>query len=304
MATEVRYDVARAGDWGEPNAPGGYACETLTLRDGTDLFYRTWRAAEVQAPVLVVLHGLGAHTGWFIDLGNALSTRGVTVYADDHRGFGRSGGPRGHVTDYHAYLSDIDELLDEVARREQGRSITVMGHSMGGIFALYAVAADATRSSPRIGGLILLNPWIADTGKVPPLTLVRMLAAGLRGSSRPFAVAGGPDVMTTNDEAVRMLNADSYWVRAESAAFLVQIAVKMRGGVLKQARQVRLPALVLQAELDRSVVPAKSRAAYEALASQDKTYTVLPGYAHDSELEADRSLMDDTIAAWVREHAR
>lgn len=304
MATEVRYDTARMGDWGEPAAPGGYASETLTLRDGTSLFYRVWRAADAQAPVLVLLHGLGAHTGWFLDMGGALAERGVTVYADDHRGFGRSGGPRGHVTDYRTYLADIDEFLGEVERREPGRPITVLGHSMGGIFALYAAVQDAQRPAPRVRGLILMNPWIADTGKVAPLTLVQMLLAGLRGSPKPFAVAGGPEAMTTNEEAVRMLNADGYWVRAQSGAFLFQIAVKMRGGVLKQAQQVRVPTLVLQAADDRAVVPAKSRAAYEALASQDKTYTVLQGYAHDSEFEADRALLDDTLAAWVRDHAR
>lgn len=303
MAVEVTYDAARKGDWGAPTTAGGYSTDTLALRDGTSLFYRVWHATDPQAPILVVLHGLGAHTGWFIDMGNALSARGVTVYADDHRGFGRSGGPRGHVVDYHTYLGDIDEFVGEVCRREGDRPITLLGHSMGGLFALYAASIDAKRAHPAIKGLILLNPWIADTGKVAPLTLVQMLLAGVRGSSKLFAVAGGPDVMTTNPEAVRMLDADGYWVRAESAAFLVQIAVKMRGGVLKQAKQVSVPALVLQAEHDKSVVPAKSHAAFEALASEDKTYTVLPGYAHDSELEADRTLLDDTIATWVRAHA-
>ena len=43
------------------------------------------------------MHGLGAHSGWFIDMGNSLNEQGLTVYAIDHRGFGRSGGFRGHM---------------------------------------------------------------------------------------------------------------------------------------------------------------------------------------------------------------
>jgi len=37
--------------------------------------------------VLVILHGLGAHSGWFNTLGKPLAPQGLTVYAVDHRGF-------------------------------------------------------------------------------------------------------------------------------------------------------------------------------------------------------------------------
>jgi alpha-beta hydrolase superfamily lysophospholipase len=132
--------------------------------------------------------------------------------------------------------------------------------------------------------------------------MLALLVGGLRGSAKPYAVAGGPEVMTTNPEATAMLNADPHWVRAESAAFLFQVGLKMRNGAIGQARDVRAPTLVLQAEEDRSVVPAATRRCYEALGSEEKLLLTLPGYAHDSEFEADRSSLDDHTARWLLSH--
>jgi len=302
MATEVKYAADRAGDWGTPPTTGGYATDQLTLRDGTAIFFRSWQAADPAAPTLILLHGLGAHTGWFIDMGTALQARGITVYADDHRGFGRSGGPRGHVRDWHTYLADVGAFFAEVRRRQAQAPISLLGHSMGAVFAVYFAAAEARAKRNALTSLLLLNPWVADTGKVGPGTMLGLLVGGLRGSAKPYAVAGGPDVMTTNPEATRMLESDPLWVRAESAAFLYQIGLKMRGGVIRQARDVRVPTLVLQAERDRAVVPAATRRCYDALGTSEKVWKTLPEYAHDSELEADRTALDDEIARWLLSH--
>lgn len=304
MATEVTYRADFAGDWGIPpsETAGAYSTDTLSLPDGTQLFFRSWRAADPQAPVLVLLHGLGAHSGWFIDFGNAQHARGLTVYANDHRGFGRSGGARGHVAAWKTYVRDTDVYLDEVRRRHPGAPISLMGHSMGGVFALYTAADDARSGRKRLASLILLNPWIKDTSKTGLGTQLGILLGGLRGSSRAWRVAGGPETMTENAEAARMVDADSYWVRAQTSAFLYQVALKMRGGALRQARDVRAPALVIQSERDVAVVPAATRRCYEALGSAEKRWQTYPAYAHDAEFEADRAALDDDIAQWVAAH--
>ena len=76
----------------------------------------------------------------------------------------------------------------------------------------------------------------------------------------------------------------------------------MRSTMLKQAQRITLPALVLQAEADRTVLPEASRAFFETLASRDKIWKTYSGYAHDPQFEADRSVLDADIANWIREH--
>ena len=300
MPSESKYQPERVGDWGAPRAaPGGsYRDERLKLADGSSLFYRVWPAADPAAPVLVFLHGLGAHSGWFIDMGNELNARGLTVYMDDHRGFGRSEGARGHVRRGTQYLDDIDRLLSEAQRAQAGAPLFLLGHSMGAIFAVHVAAREATAGAHRLSGLMLVNPWVRDTSK-PTLSLAwAVYGKGALGSARPITAAGGPEAMTTNPEATQMLLADTYWVRAQSGSFFYQI-LKLRGTMLKAARSVKIPALVMQSEKDLAVVPAASRRCYDALGSQDKTWKTYPGFAHDFEFEAERAVLDDDVSDWI-----
>ncbi len=301
---ENKYAPERVGDWGTPSptVAGGYSTDTVAMADGVKLFYRSWRATDEQAPVFVLLHGLGAHSGWFIDMGNSLNAEGLHVYIPDHRGFGRSEGARGHILDYQVYVRDITAFLEAVRRQHANRQVYVLGHSMGGLFTLFTAADDERSGRNQIAGIILMNPWIADSSKVALGMQLSILLGGLRKSPKLLSLAGGSDVMTTNPEAVRMLDTDSYWVRSESASFFYQIGLRMRTAALRQARDVHVPALVVQCERDLSVISAASHKAYEALGSKDKTWKTYPNFAHDCEFEANRTVLDHDVAQWVLSH--
>lgn len=308
MATDQtgsKYHVEQAGLWGTPAARegGAYGEETLTLADGTALFYRYWRAPDAMAPTLVLLHGLGAHSGWFADMAGELNARGLSVYAPDHRSFGRSSGGRGHVTDWRIYLRDTNAFLDEVQRQQPGSPLFVLGHSMGARFTLYVAAEDAASGSNRLAGIVLMNPWIDDTTK---LGLGTKLAIALRGARKsPKTIVYDYDVnnMTTNPEAQAMLAADPNWVQHQSASFLYQVGLGMRAKLLDQAKAVRCPALVLQADADKVVVIKQTRKMYDLLGTTDKTYKTYPGFSHDCEFEPGRSALDQDIAEWCFAHA-
>jgi len=90
------------------------------------------------------------------------------------------------------------------------------------------------------------------------------------------------------------------WGRKESASFFYQVGLQLRGAAIPKAREVRVPALVIQADGDLSIIPAASRKAFDALGSKDKTWKTYPGYAHDSEFEADRTALDADITQWVK----
>lgn len=298
MSAQGKYAVERVGDWGTPGAD--YQTATFTTSDGLNLFYRRWQASET-APTLALMHGLGAHSGWFIDMGAELRARGLNVLAIDHRGFGRSDGPRGHVREGAVYPRDITAFLAARKAEAPASKFFILGHSMGAIFSLFVAAEDATRRQPMLSGVALVNPWIDDTAKVSPLAFVGLIATGVAGSAKPFAAAGGTETMTTNPEAIAMLDADSYWVRAESASFLFQVT-RMRLATVGKARQVRAPALVIQCDADKAVKRAASRKMFDALGSADKTWKTYPGFAHDFEFEPGRSVLDDDVSRWVMEH--
>ncbi len=292
------YRPEAPGDWGQMLESDTIktATEMLVTADECNLFLRSWVTGGND--VLFILHGLGAHSAWFIDMGNKLASQGMNVYAMDHRGFGRSGGLPGHIDNYHIYVEDIYFVVTEILKRHPEAAIHVLGHSMGAIFTSHFAA----KYGSTLASVLFLNPWIQDTSKTSILTTIAILFGGIFKSHRYWQLAGGTEVMTTNPEAIQMLDADSYWRRKQTASFLFQIFL-MRLAVLKKAKLITNPALVMQAEADKAVVHEASHNLYETLASTDKTWKTYPGYAHDSEFEADRSLLDNEVVTWIAEHA-
>ena len=112
----VFYDDCAPGDWGSSQ----YTTETLIMPDGCKLFLRGWKTGG--RDVLLLMHGLGAHSGWFIDMGGSLAEHGLTVYAIDHRGFGRTEGMPGHVERFDNYVADLAVVIEELRQRHKTES--------------------------------------------------------------------------------------------------------------------------------------------------------------------------------------
>lgn len=291
----MRYQPDAQGDWGhvQTSETVNASSEMFTLTNASKIFLRSWRTDSND--ILLILHGLGAHSGWFIDMGNELATRGLNVYTMDHRGFGRSEGLAGHIDSYHLYVEDTVAIITEIRKRHPLARIYLLGHSMGGIFTAHIAA----KHGDLLAGALFLNPWIEDTSRLSGITTLRIFLGGLLKSRRAWQVAAGHEVMTTNPEAIKMLQEDTFWRRTQTASFLVQILL-MRLAVMRLAKRITLPILVMQAEEDKSVLTTATRKFYDALASTNKTWKSYPGYCHDCELEDDRSLLDNDIVSWIQ----
>ena len=102
----------------------------LTLPDGQSLYLRDWPNPAAREAVLLV-HGLGEHSGRYEQLASWFLARGYAVRSYDQRGHGRTPGQR-------AALKHSDDLLRDLAFVYQdyaasiGKSPLLLGHSMGG----------------------------------------------------------------------------------------------------------------------------------------------------------------------------
>ncbi|WP_419931044.1 alpha/beta fold hydrolase [Candidatus Poriferisodalis sp.] len=83
------------------------------------------------APVLVLLHGLGANRHVWDGMAQIIESAGGTVYAPDIRGHGEESWRRPYT--FGAMAADAAEVLQ---RDFGGRRYAVVGHSMGGAVAL------------------------------------------------------------------------------------------------------------------------------------------------------------------------
>ncbi|MDF2579887.1 alpha/beta fold hydrolase [Microbacterium arborescens] len=116
----------------------------FTDAHGVAIVYDIHPAQGEQRAVVQLLHGVGEHAGRYAELAGVLAAAGFTVYADDHRGHGRTGirqhgDPRklGRLGrgGLHAARDACAELTRIIERDHPGAPIVLLGHSWGSFLA-------------------------------------------------------------------------------------------------------------------------------------------------------------------------
>ena len=125
----------------------------LALRDGTHLALRTRTPAASPVGTIVIAHGLGEHAGRYQQLADDMTAAGYVVRAADHRGHGASPGARGAMPAATSMREDVLEAL-AAARVESPAPVILLGHSMGGAMAAWAIAQQPSAAD----ALILSSP--------------------------------------------------------------------------------------------------------------------------------------------------
>ena len=114
---------------------------TLTTADGIDLFVYCWLPAGQPKAVIQIAHGLAEHAARYARLAAALNSAGYAVYANDHRGHGRtakSAEDLGFFAERAGWRKCVDDLWRvnrHVAAAHPGLPIVLLGHSMGATLA-------------------------------------------------------------------------------------------------------------------------------------------------------------------------
>jgi alpha-beta hydrolase superfamily lysophospholipase len=163
-------------------------------RDGTELAYRHYPAqAPATGRIAVVVHGSsGSSRGGIHALSLALAARGVQTYAVDIRGHGGSGN-RGDITYIGQLEDDLADLVGEIRKTDPTASLTLIGHSSGGGFALRVAGSPIQNLFTRT---VLLAPYLgydapssrADAGGWASPDIPRFLAlAVLHRIGMPWA---------------------------------------------------------------------------------------------------------------------
>ncbi|KAI0697414.1 lysophospholipase [Cerioporus squamosus] len=131
--------------------------------DGIEFYTRTYAASSPRA-IVVFVHGISGHCARYEWMHGVYASRGITVFAFDQRGFGRTaldaeaktGQSLYGKTSWREQLSDIDWWVKHVKDQYPALPVFLMGHSMGGALAL----AFATRvSEPPSKGYHLTSFW-------------------------------------------------------------------------------------------------------------------------------------------------
>jgi alpha-beta hydrolase superfamily lysophospholipase len=262
----------------------------VTAADGTRLLRRTW---EVQTPRASILlsHGLGEHSGRYEDLGRSLAESGFAIRAIDHRGFGRSGGPRAYVNRFDDYLDDLAGEVTDL--RSDGLPVVLFGQSLGGLIALAYTLSDRPRPDLLILSAPLLAADVPASKRVAARSLTRlaprlMLPNGLTGDQ----LSCDPAVAEAYLADPLVLTKSTVRLGAEVFRAIEETNTRVKAGI-------PVPTLVVHGGADPIVPPASSEP-LAALPGVERV--VFPDFRHESHNEEGGAAVVAEVTAWLDRH--
>ena len=138
----------------------------ISASDGTNLFVRD-HSLKKSNEVILLIHGLGEHSGRYLNLIQDFNDKNISVFTIDIRGHGKSEGKRGHSPFYEQLMSDIQCFIQYVTNKAPNQKYFLYGHSMGGNLVInYSLQKDE-----RINGVIATSPCIKPAIKPPRIKL-------------------------------------------------------------------------------------------------------------------------------------
>lgn len=265
-----------------------------TTFDGLDIYSREWLPSGVPKAAVCVLHGVGEHIGRYQPDGEALAESGYVLAGFDQRGFGRSGGRRGHTPSLEAYFQDIDKFLEEVSLRHPGLPRVLYGMSMGGILVL----AYTPARQPNLAGVIAAAPGLRtalEKQKVK-VVLARLLGQAIptltmKSGVDPREISRDPQVVKAYlDDPLNHSLVTASWGRS------MLRAVDM---VFASASSFPLPLLLLHGTHDAIAYPRGSQEYAELAPKNTVSLKMWEGMKHELHTDPDKADVFCVMAEWI-----
>ena len=262
---------------------------------GLRLAYRTWEAPNARA-ALVVVHGLGEHSGRYAEFGERMADYGFSTYAIDLRGHGLSDGRRGHSPSFDVFLQELDRFRREVEGLADFRvPLFLLGHSMGGLIAL----RYQEEYSARFQAAIIVSPWLATAVPVPRWKATLANALGRVFPSLPMHTRLDAALLSRDPDIVRAYRDDPLVHDYLTPRLFAELSTAM-GLALQRSDKLREPLLILVPTDDRIVVAERAiRFSKSITGTADVTVRTFPGHYHELLNELDRALVYRQIREWI-----
>jgi alpha-beta hydrolase superfamily lysophospholipase len=259
-----------------------------------NIYYQAWLPAGDVKAVLLVVHGLGEHSGRYMNVGNHLVPLGYAVYALDHIGHGRSGGEREIVKHFEDFTHNLTLFFNMVKDWQKDKAVFLLGHSMGGAIVSYylldhqadfkgaILSAPAVKAGDSISAFTITMSKVLS--KIAPRMGVMALDATAISRDRLVVQAYVNDPLVFHDKTP-----------ARIAAELLSAMQR----ITAEVGRITLPFIVVQGGDDKLVDPAGAQMLYEMASSKDKMLEIYPGMYHEVFNEPDRMRVLQEVETWL-----
>ena len=134
-----------------------------------NIFLRSWPSNNDPIYNIIIIHGLGEHSGRYKEFASFFIKKNIGVFSFDLIGHGKSDGLKGHISNIKDFTDSIEEVLIQVRKRFINTPIIIFGHSLGGCLALNYLIE---RKSKEISLAIISSAWIETKIQIPKYLLI------------------------------------------------------------------------------------------------------------------------------------
>ena len=258
------------------------------------IYYQAYLPKAKTKGSIIVVHGLGEHSGRYDNVVNYLVPQGFAIYGFDLLGHGKSDGEREFVHQYEDFTETLTIYKNKVKSWQPGKPQFLLGHSMGGLIASeYLIDHShefngAIISAPLITVPDNINKLTIFTGKIFSIIAPKMGITGID----PRAISRDPEVV---DDYIN----DPLVYKGKTTARLSVELLKAILRVNEEVDKIHVPFIVLQGSEDRLVNPQGAKMLHRRAGSEDKVIKMYDGLYHEvfNEPEKDKVLLD--VVRWL-----
>lgn len=265
--------------------------------DGTTLPYRRWATAGPPRAIIVAVHGIQSHGGWYAGSSRQLAEAGFEVLFLDRRGSGLTTGPRGHALHEERLIRDVTQFVDALkADRDPSCPLVLMGVSWGGKLA----AAVSARRPHDFSALALLYPGLCP--QVHPSwwqhwRLWMAQAVGWGHVRIPIPL-NDPALFTSTPRWQEFIRRDELALHRVTVDFLAA-NLALSQAIEANLRPWNKPLLLMLAGRDEIIDNAATRSLFERLQQAQRTLIEYPEARHTLEFEPDPGPFIADLIAWL-----
>jgi alpha-beta hydrolase superfamily lysophospholipase len=131
----------------------------IEIEPNIKLFVRRW--SHVSEPVtkrMIVFHGAGGDSEYFVLLADQITQYGFEVICYDTWGQGYSDGPRGDTKDFSIYYHHANTFIKKIYNEQPDMPLFLFGESMGGTVLFNTIINNS--ELPPISGIISFAPGV------------------------------------------------------------------------------------------------------------------------------------------------
>ncbi len=259
---------------------------------GLKIFTRAWLPEKDTRGVVVIVHGLNSHGGYYQWAAAQFTDSNYAVYALDLEGRGQSEGERFYVESIYDFVNEVDQLVEIAKASHPDLPVFLLGHSAGGVVAcLYTL-----EHQEKLKGLICES----FAYQVPAPDFALAILKGLSHiAPHLHTIKLKNEDFSRDTQIVEAMNSDPLIAGESQPTKTMEQLVIADERLKKEFSQITLPVLILHGTADKATKYSGSEFFYNNTGASDKTLKLYEGHYHDLLNDLDKEKVIADIKEWI-----